>query len=289
MKLIVLLAVLGLERYLGLGDKLRRFFWFDVYLARLHHHLGKQAWFKGMVGALISIAAVPLVIVIVTCILSYIFGHGFHLFMWLLLSIVVLLYALGPKDIYQQVRAYINATANHDAQTSDAIEKEILEGASPSEPHAFTKSIFWQANQDLFGTLFWYMLFGLFGALFYRCTVLLSQSDAGKKGPGVDQQNAAQQIQNVLDWIPVRVFMLFFSLVGTFNAGFSYWIENIISGLGNNRRFISEGGFIALGPVKSEKGSQHAEEYMAALSLIDRSLIIFLAIVALFTLGSWVY
>jgi len=288
MKLIILLVVLGLERYFNVGSKLKRFCWFDSYLNRVHDMLGKQSWFNGLVGAILTLIPIPIVVTLVACLFSRLF-HEMHGLVWVILSVVVLLYCLGPNDMYRQVCAYIDGQGKGPRETIGDIEDQMLDGASMSESHAMTKSIFWQANQSLFGVLFWFILFGMFGALFYRCTVLLRQASSKENSPFANQYGAAQQIQNILDWIPVRIFTLFFALVGQFNTSFTYWLENIVSGLANCRRFISEGGLISLGSVKAEKGSQHVEEYRAALSLIDRALIIFLAIVALFTLGSWMY
>lgn len=288
MKLIILLVVLGLERYLGIGEKLKRFCWFDRYLGSIHAIVGKQAWFQGYVGAILTIIPIPIVVTFICCLLAWA-AYGMHSIVWLALNIFVLFCCLGPKDIYRQVYAYINPPGKGAGENTSEIENQMLDGASGGESHAMTKAIFWQANQSLFGVLFWFMLFGIFGALFYRCTVLLRQASSDGSSPFANQYVVAQQIQNILDWIPVRIFTLFFALVGQFSASFTYWLENIVSGLANCRRFISEGGLISLGTIKSEKGSQHAEEYHAALSLIDRALIIFLAIVALFTLGSWIY
>lgn len=289
MKLIILLVVLGLERYLGVGEKLRRFSWFNAYLDRVNDILGKQSWFSGLGGAIVTILPIPLIATIVCIILSVLLGHEMHALIWLVLSIFILLYCLGPQDLYQQVQSYAGKEAKSSSATSSEIENQLLDGASIAEPHAVTKSIFWEANQCLFGVFFWFMILGIFGALLYRCTALLRQATNQPDSPFAAQAVSAQQIQNVLDWIPVRIFSLFFALVGQFNASFTFWLENIISGLNNTRRFISEAGLIALGSIKPEKGEAHSAEYYAALSLIDRSLIIFLAIVALFTLGSWVY
>lgn len=288
MKLIILLVVLGLERYLGVGETLKRFSCFNPYLNWMDGMLGKQAWFNGLVGALLTILPIPIVVTLVCALFTHSL-HGTQGLMGLILGSFVLFYALGPRDLYRQVSGYIGEPGKETATPAAEIESQLLDGASSAEPHAVTKSIFWQANQSLFGSLFWFMLFGVFGALFYRCAVLLRQASSQGDSPFSNQYIAAQQIQNVLDWIPVRVFTLFFALVGQFNASFSYWLENLLSGLSNSRRFISEGGLIALGLTKSEKPSHSTEECRAALSLIDRALIIFLAIVALFIFGSWVY
>lgn len=286
MKLIILLIVLGLERYFSVGEKLKRFFWFDEYLTRLHQVVGKQSWFKGIGGTLLTIAAIPLIVTFACFLLKSFSSQSVGMLIWMILSTVILLYCIGPFDIYRQVQSYLNTQGKH--STSD-IENQLLDGASATESHAITKSIFWQSNQSLFGVLFWFMLFGIFGALLYRCTVLLREAiQRGNKQFASHAANV-QQIQNVLDWIPVRIFTLFFALVGQFSTSFTYWMENLIAGLNHNRRFISEGGLIALGISQGSKSAGGAEEYQAALSLIDRSLIIFLAIVALFTLGSWIY
>jgi len=288
MKLIILLIVLGLERYFGVGEKLKRFYCFNPYLKWLHEMLGKQSWFSGFAGAMVTILPIPIIVTLLCALFTHSI-QGTKGLMGLILASAILLYSLGPRDLYRQVYAYINGQGKEGGETTHEIESQLLDGASIAEPQAMTKSIFWQANESLFGTLFWFMLFGVFGALFYRCAVLLRQASSQGNSSFANQNIASQQIQNVLDWVPVRIFTLFFALVGHFNASFTHWLENIVTGLNNNRRFISEGGLIALGPVKAEKGSHHAEEYHAALSLIDRSLIVFLAIVALFTLGSWVY
>lgn len=287
MKLIILLIVLGLERYFGVGEKLRRFFWFDDYLTKLHQIVDDQAWFKNIGGTLLTIAIIPLAVTIVCFLLKSFSSQGVSMLIWMILSAVVLIYCIGPVDVYRQVQSY---TGTQGKRSTSDIEKQLLDGASPTESHAITKSIFWQSNQTLFGVLFWFMLFGIFGALFYRCAVLLREAINQGNKAFASHATSVQQIQNALDWIPVRIFTLFFALVGQFSTSFTYWIENLIGSLNNNRRFISEGGLIALGINQDSKSNgAPTEEYQAALSLIDRSLIIFLAIVALFTLGSWIY
>lgn len=288
MKLIILLIVLGLERYLGLGHKLKRFCCFDKYLYFMHNTLSKQAWFNGMLGAAATILPLPVVATLLVWLMSAVMPSLGGL-IGLITNAVVLFYCLGPRDLYHQVYAYLDAQKKNEKEVTTTIEQYMQDGASPSEPHAMTKAIFWQANQGIFGVLVWFILLGVFGAILYRCTVMLRQASNQPESEFANQAIFVQQIQNGLDWLPVRLFTLFFALVGQFNSCFSYWLENIISGLSQCRRFITEGALIALGTIKTEQREEQDETYHAALSMIDRALIIFLAVVALFTLGSWIY
>ncbi|MCB1828103.1 MAG: hypothetical protein KDH94_06715, partial [Coxiellaceae bacterium] len=68
--------------------------------------------------------------------------------------------------------------------------------------------------------------------------------------------------------------------VGSFAAVFKLWVQKLFEGIGNSRSLIVEWGQAAL---KSESSSDSQPELI--VDLIDRSLLVWLVVVLLVTLG----
>lgn len=123
-----------------------------------------------------------------------------------------------------------------------------------------------QANQRIFAVLFWFALLGPVAAVIYRMVALATQANVSK----------TTEVLGILDWLPVRFFSLAFALVGNFVKTFSYWLDHVVTGYTYNRELLENCGRLAQGIEEN-----------APFGLIDRTLIVFIVVVAVFTLGAW--
>lgn len=292
MTLIVLLFSLALERYLNVGAMLKRFFWFEQYLNFLHVQFSqKPFWRKG--NGTVAMAFVVFPLPIAVAFMSYLLEDVLNGLVSVLINVFVLLYCLGPEDLYQQVKAYTSATAENrevaQQQEAQILGSTTLPSGESQLARSLTHSLLWQINERVFGVLLWFVLLGPLGAVFYRMVVLLRQSAARNEGMYVFTASLITKCQDALDWLPTRLFSLGYALAGNFTKAFAYWIDNVISGTEKNHEMLVESGLIAMELSEETAPAATLQESTNLLAMFDRVLIVFLVVVAIFTLGSWLY
>src|SRR5579872_3793352 len=198
MKLIIMLFCLALDRYLSVGLMLNRFFWFDKYLDTINNFLGKKnllSMGKGIFATVVVIFPIPLLALLVSIMLgNWLNGVAAFIF-----GLAVLVYSLGPDDLYAEIKQY---TVDENKSDPSALNKTL------------TKAVFWQANERIFAVLLWFTLLGPFGALLYRITSLFRQSAERSESPFNFVVKQVTLIQDLLDWPSARVFGLGYCLAG---------------------------------------------------------------------------
>jgi AmpE protein len=281
MKLIITLISLVLERYVDINKLLHRFNWWPCYLAVMHKFISPQQLWRGWLGVALVILPPVIAIIILTLLL-----HGLlHGVGELLLGVIVLVYCMGPGSILHQMKQW--------EDTDDKEKRQALFVSMTGEPmgdndaHAdrvLAKSVFKRTYQGIFGVIFWFIVLGPLGAVLYRCVERLSVVTADKQGDNHEMAEQSTTLLEILDWIPVRLTTLIFSLVGDFNASFSLWWQKARTGLGTTDDVIYETSIAALSkPVKASADFQQSK---AALNLVERGLIVGLVILTIFTLGA---
>lgn len=195
---------------------------------------------------------VALLLVVLPIVVSVALIYGLSAFivhglLAFLIGAFVLFYCLGPMNIYETEKVH--------------------------------QPIFWQTNAALFAVIFWFAVLGPVAALVYRLVERSTHIHASYPALG----KAASQVLAILDWLPVRLFAIIFALAGNFVNTCQFWLDYLLRDLSLNRELIEKSGRIALGLEENVELS--AENYLQALKLIDRSLIIFLSIVFAVTLG----
>jgi len=288
MKLIIILICLGLERYLGLGDKLKRFTWFEGCLNWWKKLIKSEALWKGWIGVATSLVPLLLVVGLVYLLVSHtLFGLG-----GMILAIAVLLYSLGPQDLYHQMKSYFAAGDKASKADTKKCVKELL-GAEAAKgekvPYrAVTDMIFVQANKRLFSVLIWFIVLGPIGALLYRTTDLFNGL-ANKSGSKFSAMSAqANLLQEILDWFPVRLMGIFYALAGNFHA-MACWLRNVLKGLKSGKNMTVECSLVALNADPKSDSKANLQENKDAMNLLDRATVIMLVFIAVFTLGALIY
>lgn len=284
MKFIILLISLGLERGLHIGRYLYRFSWFEKYVDFLYLSLNKTGLWRSF--SAVGFIVIPLLLIVA---IVYYSLHSllFHIIGYLI-ALFVLLYCLGPDDLYVALNRYFFACeSGNDEAGFTHIEKFVGEKPSnPGELHrAVTKSIFVHFNENIFAVLFWFVILGPLGAVLYR-SVSLTRIYAQKEGSQhAEIGSSAQYCQYVLDWIPVRLLALGYALVGDFMPTFKYWLSHVLSGLQTTAEIASQSGLIALDSENMPVENVSVQENKLALNLVDRTLIVYVVVLALVVIG----
>lgn len=291
MTLISVVIGLLLDRYMEHLDDKRRLDWYRRYVAWCHSHLGVGDFTHSTFGLALILGPLLVATLILSAVLhTVLFGVA-----GLAFDVAVLLFCLGPRDLEAQIGAYLDAAADHDGIREQSIASDLLEEAVPMEPAArvlaVTEGALAEANNRLFAVLFWFMILGPFGAVLYRASselLRIEREQAGEAAPWTER------LLGLLDWLPTRLTVLGYALAGHFDATFSVLRRYLFSVEEplylRNRALLREAGRTALGPDVQwlQAGLDPQPPLAAALSLITRSLLLWIALLALLTLAGWV-
>lgn len=287
MKLIIILISLGLERYFGLGTILKRFNWFNKYVEFLKKQIKSDKLWKG--AAAVALVIVPIVLVV--GIIDMLFKSLFYDTVGMVFGFFVFLYSLGPEDFFRQFSMYFSAKQQNNEEDSAVLASHILEGAVPSAENqlnrAITKKIITQSNDAIFAVIFWFFLLGPVGAFLYRVSSVL-RGEIEKRSQEFDASFlvAATKWHQLLEWIPARITAILFGVAGNLTSTISNWGKLFASNLQQNQNILVDCGLAALN-ISDDNAT--LEENRAAMTAVDRVLIIELVLLAVFALGALFY
>lgn len=221
----------------------------------------------------------------------------------LVLGIAVLFYCWGPRDLDVDVEAIV--AARDPAARREAASKLWPDPAQVSlDAPSLVSAVITNAQRRWFGVLLWFLLLGPFGALLYRLAALAADGEDARLLP-VDTAAGTRWLHALLDWPVAQLMTLSMALVGDFDTVVGAWKDN------GGASFRLDAGFLAAAArasVKSELADEamdYVEEGVAgstalvqqlgelpelrdAMSLAWRTLLLWLAVLALFVLAGWV-
>ena len=277
--LCILLGII-LQRSIEQLDQLRQFHWYDTYSQWILDHLpglGKQG--------ISSIIILLLPIFISTLLLQGWLDDTLFGFFSLMFGLMIFLFCLGPDDLDRDVDAYLKAYENGDTQRSQILASKLIAADSPSSPDQqiaeVMRGILHQANERIFAVIFWFVLLGPAGALLFR----LSCHSIKHSHPTIAA--AAKKLQAILAWAPAHLVAMAYALTGNYegaSAGFRDKIpQNDLSHC-NYYTLVTAG----LGALKDCAPGEETSCIRATRGLVLRSLVVWLATLALLTLIGWV-
>ena len=225
----------------------------------------------------------------------------------LLFSIAVLFYAWGPRDLDVDVDAIADA---RDARSRhDAAAWLFPDGTAPSlDGGALVGAVFRSAQRRWFGVLFWFLLLGPLGALLYRLLALSAEGEAARELPAENAAGARTMLA-ILDWPVAQLMTLALALVGNFDTVLGAWRDAGGASFAIDSRFLDA---VARASVRVELAEEAADrfdeqseqladaagtpatvvadmpELRDAMSLVWRSLLVWLAVLALFVIAGFV-
>jgi AmpE protein len=269
---LVLLIALLIERFFD-WSHLRHWQWFGLLQRKIAERLpSKQPW--------LVLAAAVLPIMILTSLLSFLLVGVLYGVASLIFQLFILLYCLGPQNLWADAFACINAITKGDAKNASEKLKALFGIIDISSAQSMHKQlldhIFIESNQRVFAVVFWFVALGPVGAVFYRLVALIAQ-ERQTASPLVSEQ--AKKVEALLDWIPVRVFTFLFALGGQFSQVINYWRKKAIHCVHSNNALLTECGVAALGGDPDGAVANDGSAERDAISLLDRVFIIVLVIV----------
>ncbi len=280
MALLSILLSLFVERFLGSLEELRRFHWFEAYIAWARR--GTDAGLLAGVPQLLLLFTPPLLAAAAlgaflddTLLL---FGFGY--------AVLVLLYCYGPCDLEAEVEAFIDACRRGDKESADWYAAALLDGRVPEEgklAEAVMGVVLEQANGRIFGVIFWFLLLGPMGALLFRFASLQANQAGEESHP---YEAAVRRLYAILAWAPARLCALGYAFSGSWSSANAAWREGE-RGLGDSEALLRRVGLGALEYTSGEASEQDGESIEETLSLVRRTALIWLGALALMTLIGW--
>ncbi|MBB3226399.1 AmpE protein [Luteibacter sp. Sphag1AF] len=258
-------------------------------------------WFRAWVNRLGdgSGAARVAVTILVPVLLCAVFGAilgtlPFFDLAWLAFAVIVLVYALGPREVESDIDAILKAP---DTLRRDEAIQQLRAGDEPLRwfAPALVEAAFFAALRRRFGVLFWFFLLGPCGALAYRLVQLMGRDLASRLDDAT--RVVAQRVADALDWVPAHLMVFAMALVSDFDAVVGSWRHwHHHSGSPRTRLDPDFLGAVARASVDAdvEAGDGYVEDVsdpIAELSdarrVIRRVLIVWLAVVAVIVVGGW--
>lgn len=285
MSLITILVSLLAERFLGAPGELRHFGWFWRWDERVREWLPTAGPWQGA-AAVVAVLAVPFILIaLLGAWLADLWGlFGF------IFAVLVLLYSFGPQDLEAQVEALIDARERDDEESARLHAADMLGDWVPADTRELTRAvmetIFVETHERILGVIFWFLLLGPAGGLLYRLATLLS---ARYRNEESEFGAAAWRLHQILAWVPVRLTALAYALSGSFVDAMQYWRDEAAKWRDMNRGILVCAGFGALRyePAGEDLVATGLEDIRATLSLARRTVVVWLAILGLFTLAGW--
>jgi membrane protein required for beta-lactamase induction len=289
MTFVTLLLALLTERFLLDQQGWRQATWFRRYI-ELFAHQEYGIWIMSRYWGSLLILAPPLLLIGLTQ--AYIADAVDGLIAFIF-ALFILVYSFGPEDLDNQTAEFIEAQDRGDDKTAKARASDLCDladDAALSPIQRVTNAVLYQANQRLFAVIFWFLILGPLGALLYRLACHLTKIDLVEEDDtnGTDLfRYGCQRLLFILDWLPSRLITASFALAGNFDHtlyGWKSWKEQGLSedAYAAQTLLIHTGR----GALMLEEGSEESTDQIeAALTLIWRSLVIWLVVLGLLLLA----
>ncbi len=267
---------------------------FDRVFRHLHD-LRDLSWFEYYTQAVIrlvrsngvvQIIAVLVIPVLVVAVIQYLLQDFLLQLPYLIYSVLVFAYCLGPACLSSDVELYLDARRLGDEDEALHYAGIITERPASTAPDQqtsdVTRAILYVANERIFAVIFWFVILGPAGAVLYRlATSLTKQDDLNDSLSAV-----ATLFQAVLTWVPTRMLAMGYALTGHFEGALQAYrnrpYESDLA-LENYDVLVNTG----MGALRDQEAADEISSIISARNLVMRSILIWIAVLALLTLGGW--
>lgn len=304
MSFSALLATLLLEHFRPLPRDFRLFDWFSGYAHYLErkfnageHRHGVLAWFLALSPFVLLAALLSLALNMVS---------GLMAWAW---NIAVLYLLLGFGSLGERAAAVSSSLRSQKLEQARLLFGQWTGRASA----AFSggdiarlgiEEILASAYRNLFGVIFWFVLLGPGGALFYRLAQVLAQTWGGLSEQEFgDFGKFSARVFAWMEWLPARLTAISFAIVGDFEDAMYCWRSQGRQWMDEALGIVLAGGAGAMGvklgdAIETQGGTESRPElglgedadadFMdSAVSLIWRTLVLWLVVLLLIALARW--
>jgi len=194
-----------------------------------------------------------------------------------------LVLAFGPADQVDQLRAYreLQAEGADDQAYQVAVDRlgmpeGLYDNGALEVDQAVKQGLAYLLFQRFFVTVFWFVAFGAPGVVMVSLLTLIQPIFRSEPaGP------LAVQMRHAINWIPVRLLTLSLALVGNFAQSFAIWVRRV-------REFERTDQSLLASTVRAAlPGEPEAQQPEDLLLLMRRAQIMWLVVLALFTIFAW--
>lgn len=280
MALICILFGVIFERASDTLENLRNFSWFDDYSRWL---LNTLPGLSSQNQSSIVILLLP-VMSVVMALQVWFDGRLFGL-IELLFGMAIFAFSLGPKDLNRQIDRYLAAKESGDEEAATTEATAILQREPPTDPDQqvveVMRGVLHESNDRFFAVIFWFVVLGPFGAILYRLT---SHTMRASGNPTL--ANAAKQFQAILAWAPAHLASMGYALTGNYEgAKTEFYNKDKQDDLNmcNYYTLITAGQ----GALKDCTPGNETTCIRSARALVLRTLVVWLACIAILTLMGW--
>jgi membrane protein required for beta-lactamase induction len=299
MTLIALALGLLLEHAATTVLHLRELRWFDRYYDLALDAVAGRPAFVVHAG-LIAIIALPTLPV-----LALSMALQSEEILWdlayLSFAVLIVFFCLGPRDLASEVDEFCDAQDRGDHEAANRVLREMAEAERPraSDIEVVEDAIFVQSNNRIFGVIFWFVVLGPVGlgpvgAWIFRVSDLLRRRAVFEhmRGEHASEQTlvAIEAIYGVLKWIPARLAMLGYALVGSFDDATIAWRRELVTpGMPidqRNDKLIARVGRAAMTGHLSEPANSSAAA-RNSMRIVHRTVFVWVSVIAVMTLFGW--
>lgn len=303
----------------SLAVAVRQFGWYADLVGWLNDRFGEGSFWRGRRGIVLALLPPVLVVGFFQLALD---GRLLGIAQ-LVFGIAVLFFVWGPRDLDRDVDAILDAP---DAASRRERMVRLTDSADGSGGRSdLVEAVFRNALRRWFGVLFWFLVLGPVGAVVYRLSALAAVGDIASRVPANTRQGARTWLA-VLEWPVAQLMTLALALVGNFDAVLGAWRSAGGASFGVDNRFLGaaarasvrremaddgrtdegmadEGSDYAVGDggidddsfsgsgsgtASAGLGLADLPELRDAMSLVWRSLLAWLAVLALFVIAGFV-
>lgn len=218
---------------------------------------------------------------------------------------LVLYLAIGRKSLRAHALAVANALRRKDMvvarlAVSRIVTRDVERADAEAVSAAAVETVLENGSDALFASLFWFAIAGLPGVVLQRTSNTLDAMWGYRNARFEEFGWAAARFDDVLNYLPARLTALAYALCGHTRTALSCWREQAPRWSSPNAGPVMAAGAGALelqlgGPaiyhgqreVRPQLGqgrAPRAEDIRRALGLIDRALLLWLLVMALFPL-----
>ncbi len=295
MTFIIVALCLFAERFLIDKEEYRQPDWFRRYTTWSQ----QLPWGEWMSESASGILVILTPLLLVVALLQTLFDNTMGGILELLFAALVLLFCLGPRDLHHQVHNFIDAWDEGDEDKARLAGNEFtLDSTAKSQSayaNSIAKGIMHQAYIRTFSVIFWFVILGPIGAVLYRACHTMKQTLPGMNDLGIDFQSGVNSLLEILDWLPARATAFTYALSGNFHdATHEWWNSYDSKDNGNGEgatQILTRAGSGALGldELHSDDDDPISPSTTAemALAMVLRSITIWVGLLALITITSW--
>lgn len=278
MALISIIIGLLFDRAFRHLHDLRDLSWFEYYTNAVTRYI--------RTNGVVQIIAVLFFPILIIAALQFLLSDFLLQLPYLLFGVLVFAYCLGPACLSSDIEFYLDARRLGDDDEALHYAGVLTERAASTAPDQqtsdVTRAILYVANERIFAVIFWFVIIGPAGALLYRLTTNLSKQDGLS-----DSLNAvAILFQAVLTWVPARMLAMGYALTGHFDGALQAYrnkpYESDLA-LENYDVLVNTG----MGALRDQEATDEISSIISARDLVMRSILIWIAVLALLTLGGW--